>query len=99
MLPPPSSDAIRRLLEQSLIAWGLIGRVSQAGDGTLQIQGLGREVTIAPAPPGLPFRWMVTVDGRRRPALSVITVLRHVRTALDPGWEPKRIRIGAGGPA
>ena len=39
------------------------------------------------------FRWMVTVDGRKRGAISLVAVLRQVREALDPGYAANRVRI------
>jgi hypothetical protein len=43
----------------------------------------------------LPFRWLVTTDGRERPAISIVAVLRQVRDVLDPGYAMRRVRIGA----
>ena len=39
------------------------------------------------------FRWTVTVDGRKRMAISLVAVLRQVREALDPGYAANRVRI------
>ena len=39
------------------------------------------------------FRWLVTIDGRERPAVSLIAVLRQVRQALDPGYAASRVRV------
>jgi hypothetical protein len=39
------------------------------------------------------FRWVVTVDGRKRPAVSLLAVLRHVRAALDPEYAAARVRV------
>jgi hypothetical protein len=39
------------------------------------------------------FRWVVTIDGRMRPALSLLAVLRQVREALDPGYPGSRLRV------
>jgi len=36
---------------------------------------------------------MVSIDGRRRPAISLVAVLRQVREALDPGYATNRVRI------
>jgi hypothetical protein len=38
---------------------------------------------------------MVTVDGRRRGAVSLVAVLRQLRAALDPGYAKTRVRIAA----
>lgn len=88
-----ADDAFRNLLEQSLITWRVLARLRNEPDGVITIQGLGRQIRIARAAPGLPFRWMVTTDGRQRPALSIITVLRQVRGALDPSFTPVRVRV------
>jgi hypothetical protein len=36
---------------------------------------------------------MVTIDGRTRPALSILAVLRQVRMALDPDFAANKIRV------
>lgn len=97
MQPPATQsldDLLHVLLERSLLAWRLIGRARRVTEGT-EIVALGRAVTVTRAPAGIPFRWMVTVDGRSRPAVSVIAVLRQVRHALDPGYASSRVRIAA----
>ena len=50
---------------------------------------------VKPAPSDLPFRWLVAVDDRERPAISIVAVLRQVHEALDPGYATRRVRIGA----
>ncbi len=87
------SDPFTRLLEQSLMAWHLLARIEKMSNGDVVIEGLGRRILIARAQPGLPFRWLVTTDGRQRPALSIISVLRQVRGALDQSFTPVRVRI------
>jgi hypothetical protein len=91
---PTLDDRLHTLLERSLIAWRLLGRAQRTVDGT-QILALGRTVSVARAAPSVPFRWMVTVDGRSRPAVSVVAVLRQVRHALDPDYDRSRVRIAA----
>jgi hypothetical protein len=86
-------DLARELLAQSLIAWRVTGSVERAGDGALVIGGNAKDIRIDRAPPHLMFRWMVTVDGRQRPAISLVAVLRQVREALDPGYAANRVRI------
>ena len=39
------------------------------------------------------FRWIVTVEGRKRGAISLVAVLRQVREALDPGYAGSRVRV------
>jgi hypothetical protein len=36
---------------------------------------------------------MVTIDGRKRRAISIVAVLRQVREALDPGYAANRVRV------
>jgi hypothetical protein len=86
-------DLACELLTQSLAAWRVAGSVERAADGALVIDGNGRDIRIDRAPSHLMFRWMVTVDGRRRPAISLMAVLRQVREALDPGYAANRVRI------
>jgi hypothetical protein len=81
------------LLAQSLLAWRVAGSVERAEDGALVIGGNAKDIRIGRAPPQLMFRWMVTVDGRQRPAISLVAVLRQVREALDPGYAANRVRI------
>jgi hypothetical protein len=81
------------LLAQSLIAWDVAGRVSRAGDGALVIGGTAKDIRVERAPPHAMFRWMVTVDGAQRRAISLVAVLRQVREALDPGYAANRVRI------
>jgi hypothetical protein len=85
-------DHLRELMTQSLLAWRLIGEVC-AADGAILVSCENHEIHVTPAPPGVPFRWNVTIDGRRRGAISVIAVLRQVRTALDPGYAAMRVRV------
>jgi len=44
---------------------------------------------VKPAPPDLPFRWLITVDDRERPALSIVAVLRQVRETSAPEERPR----------
>ena len=52
-----------------------------------------KNIRIDPAPQDLIFRWMVTIDGRKRRAISLVAVLRQVREALDPGYAANRLRL------
>ena len=87
------SDLARDLLAQSLIAWRVAGSVERASDGALVIGGHRKNIRVYRAPPHVMFRWMVTVDGRKRVAISLVAVLRQVREALDPGYAAIRVRI------
>ena len=87
------NDLACALLAQSLIAWRVAGHVGRADDGALVIAGTGKDIRIERAPPHAMFRWTVTVDGRKRVAISLVAVLRQVREALDPGYTAVRVRI------
>jgi hypothetical protein len=86
-------DTACELLAQSLMAWRLIGSVRRAGDGSILISCNAIDISVVPAPSDGPFRWMVTVDGRKRPAISLTAVLRQVREALDPGYARNKVRV------
>jgi hypothetical protein len=85
-------DLTCELLAQSLMAWHVAGNVERGSDGALLIGGSAKAIRIERASQ-LMFRWMVTVDGRQRPAISLLAVLRQVREALDPGYAANRVRI------
>ena len=80
------------LLTQSLAAWRLAGSVEPTSDGAI-VNGVEKNISISRAPRDSMFRWMVTVGGRTRPALSVAAVLRQVREALDPEYAANRVRV------
>jgi hypothetical protein len=80
-------------MEQSLLAWRLKGSVHSTADGATVVSCDTHEIRIEPAPPALPFRWAVTVDNRRRGAISIVALLRQVRAALNPGYAPMRARV------
>ena len=88
-----ANDLAHELLAQSLVAWRVAGSVERAGDGTLVICGNRKDIRIDRALRNSMFRWMVTVDGRKRGAISLLAVLRQVREALDPGYAAKCVRI------
>ena len=81
------------LLAQSLVAWRVAGWVRRASDGAIVVSGNIKDIRIDQAPSNLPFRWMVTVDARKRGAISLVAVLRQVREALDPGFATNRVRV------
>jgi hypothetical protein len=87
------SELLCELLAQSLPAWRISGEALRANDGAVLVCGERREILVRPALPGLPFRWLVTIDDRERPAISIVAVLRQVREALDPGYATQRVRI------
>jgi hypothetical protein len=88
-----AGEHVRELLVESLVAWRVAGSVARAADGALGIADARKVIRIERAPPHLPFRWTVTVDGRKRGAISLVAVLRQVREALDPGYAANRVRI------
>ena len=89
-----SDELACELLAQSLVAWGVAGSVAREGDA-LVIGGAGKDIRVDRAPPDSMFRWTVTVDDRKRAAISLVAVLRQVREALDPGYAVNRVRIAA----
>jgi hypothetical protein len=92
-------EAVCALLEHSLRAWGVHGKVHREADGTWLIAAASKRVRVARAPAGLPFRWTVADAERRRSATSVTGVLRHVRAALDSGYRSVSLRIAPLPPA
>lgn len=88
-------DLVRTLLAQSLTAWRIDGHVAPDGDGAVSISRGDTRIRVETSPPDVPFRWLVTVDGRRRGAVSLVAVLRQVRGALDPGYAKARVRIAS----
>ena len=80
------------LLTESLAAWRVAGRVECTSDGAIAI-GADTKIRIEPTPQDSMFRWMVAIGGRKRPALSLLAVLRQVREALDPDHAANKIRV------
>jgi hypothetical protein len=89
----PLDEAIETLLAQSLRAWRVGGEVRREAAGVLLVAAAGKQVRIARAPAGLPFRWTLEEGERTRAASSVTGLLRNVRVALDPGYRQVRLRI------
>jgi hypothetical protein len=90
------SELARELLAESLAAWRLPGAVREEEGGAIAIGGGRKDIRIEPAPPEAMFRWTVTIDGRKRGAISLVGVLRQVREALDPGYAANRVRVAIG---
>ena len=86
-------DLACELLAESLAAWRVVGVVQRSIDGAIVILGTPKDIRIDPAPRGLMFRWMITIDNRKRGAISFVSVLRQVREALDPGYASTRVRV------
>lgn len=83
---------VHALMSESLAAWGVAGQAELAGDCAVIVAGK-KQIGIERAPADSMFRWVVTIDGRARPALSLLAVLRQVRGALDPGYSASRLRV------
>jgi hypothetical protein len=83
------------LVAASLAAWRLTGEATCTSDGAIVIDQTAnnKRVTIEATPHDPIFRWLVTVEGRKRPANSLLAVLRHVRAALDPDYAATRVRV------
>jgi hypothetical protein len=86
-------DLAHELLTQSLAAWRVVGSIRSEANGVIVICGSRKDIRIARAPDDLMFRWIVTVEGRKRGAISLVAVLRQVREALDPGYAGSRVRV------
>jgi hypothetical protein len=80
------------LLTESLKAWRIVGEVADTSTGVV-VSAAGKQIRVVPTPERDMFRWLVTIDGRQRPAVSLIAVLRQVRQALDPGYTASRVRV------
>jgi hypothetical protein len=87
-------EQLRELLARSLEVWRVAGDVGRESEGALVLTTAGRRLRIArAADASLPFRWMVTDGGRTRGVTSVAGLLRAVRTTVDPGYRPIRLRV------
>jgi len=86
-------DLVRELLVESLAAWRVAGDVEHATDGSIILRANQRSIRVERAPAGSMFRWMVTIDDRKRPAISLVAILRQLREAIDPGYPAKRVRV------
>ena len=93
-------DLVRDLVSESLAAWRLAGEARCTRDGAIEIDRTsnGKRLRIAPKPHDAMFRWMVATDGRERPAVSLLAVLRQVRAALDPDFAATRVRVSVASP-
>ena len=85
--------AVLALVEESLALWGQPGMVHRDPTGAILVEAAGHHVRIDRAEAGLPFRWLIVVNGRRRVAGSVTGLLRALRLGLDADFQPSRVRI------
>ena len=86
-------DHVFQLLEQSLAAWHVTGEIRRESDGTLLLMSGDKQLRVSRAAADLPFRWIVTEGERIRGVTSIAGLLRAVRTAVDLGYRPVRLRI------
>ena len=92
MNPP----ALRALLADSLTLWGVAGRVDIADSGVKITVGDQVLHVAQAAPEEAPMRWWLIRETRRRPAASMLGLLRSLRYALNAtGAEPARARVAA----
>jgi hypothetical protein len=85
--------AVLALVKESLALWGCPGTVHREATGAIVVKTAGHHVRIDRAEAGVPFRWQVVVDGRRRVAGSVTGLLRALRLGIDADFQPGRVRI------
>jgi hypothetical protein len=92
MNPP----ALRALIADSLTLWGVAGRVDIADAGVrITVGDLVLHVAQA-LPEEAPMRWWLISEARRRPAASMLGLLRSLRYALNAtSAEPARARVAA----
>ncbi len=92
MNPP----ALRALIADSLILWGVAGHVDIA-DAGVRITASDLVLHVVPAlPEEAPMRWWLINAARRRPAASLLGLLRSLRYALNAtSAEPARARVAA----
>ena len=83
------------LLRASLVAWSMddAAHLTEARDGIAIQSDKHPFLRIFRAPPDMPFRWVVDVNGRKRTAASIVGVLRIVRQNLAPGYQPYQLTI------
>ena len=92
MNPP----ALRALIADSLTLWGVAGCVDIA-DAGVRITAADLVLHVAPAMPEESLmRWWLISETRRRPAASMLGLLRSLRYALNAtSAEPARARVAA----
>lgn len=93
-------DRLADLLALSVAAWagsgqhgaGAAAAVRADGDEIMVTTADG-VATVARAPAGMPFRWVVRFEGRTRTAQSVAGVLRIVRQHIAPDYVALRLNV------
>jgi hypothetical protein len=81
---------VHRLLEASLTAWHVDGRVARDAD---RLTLTARDTTLLIERGSPPFRWTVTLAGRARGVTSIAGLLRTVHRVVDPDHQGSRLRI------
>lgn len=87
--------AVLALVDESLELWGRPGTCHREPTGAIVVKTAAHHVRIDRAEAGVPFRWLVVVDGRRRVAGSVTGLLRALRFGLDADFQTSRVRIAS----
>lgn len=92
MNPP----ALRALIADSIALWGVAGRV-EIIDGGVRISAADGLLHVVKARADeAPMRWWLIREDRRRPAASVLGLLRSLRYALNATTaEPARARVSS----
>ena len=85
--------ALLALVEESLTLWGRPGTIDREPTGAIVVKTAEHLVCIGRAEAGVPFRWRVVIDGRRRVVGSVTGLLRVLRLGLDADFQPSRVLI------
>lgn len=89
----PMIPTLVRLLKESLKQWQLAGNVRQEPADAITLNSGNIEISIVRATAPMPFRWVLSIGGRKRTAASVGGVIRIVRQTLAPGYTPFTLRI------
>jgi hypothetical protein len=90
----PAANALLLLLAESLLAWRIDGTVQRDGDA-IEISSGDTRLRVRPAPPGIPFRWMLDAGARERGVTGIPGLLRAVRSTLDPDYMAYRLQLAA----
>ncbi len=90
-----TDQAVLALVRTSLGLWRVDATIGRNEAGRIVIAAPGLDVEISRAPPELPFRWLIEVGGRQRPASSVAGLMRNLRMLLEPQFRPARARIAS----
>jgi len=81
------------LLTESLRAWRRAGTVSRTAEDAILIVSGETRIEVLPAPPDIPFRWLVRTAARERGVTGIPGLLRTVRSALDPDYDASKLQL------